>query len=99
MNLRHAAALALMGWFLMIPDNILGVPNPSAHLPAWQIWQIYDSAAECQKSLSVMKAASEYQLRLKMSKRPNSYDRSTHTFWQDTQDGRCIAGDDPRLKR
>jgi hypothetical protein len=53
-RLQHAAALALVGWYLLVPPHPTTDPtkksDPSAPLTAWtQIW-VFDSASECQKA-------------------------------------------------
>jgi hypothetical protein len=64
MNLRHTAALAPVGWYLMIsppmrlsdgtidPDLI---PDLSAPLPHWFHVRSFDTAADCAAELEVMK--------------------------------------------
>ena len=56
MRIRHAAALALMGWYLISPpltkDPInpvtgTGWPATDAPLSKWTILDSYDSAADC----------------------------------------------------
>lgn len=58
MNLRHAAALVLVGWYLMIPPLIVPPPseNPpplstddKAPLARWDISRSFDRADECEK--------------------------------------------------
>jgi hypothetical protein len=56
MNLRHAAALALVGWYLMMPP--LAGPNASnlrvdltAKLSQWEIVDSFDSADVCRVAL------------------------------------------------
>jgi mono/diheme cytochrome c family protein len=48
MNLRHAAALALVGWYLMVPLNNAGQVDPHAPLSSWHQWSAYDTAAQCE---------------------------------------------------
>src|SRR5271156_2666492 len=56
MNPRHAAALALVGWYLLAP---LPQINPATHLPTgqadlnvpfryWMHWSSFDSAKKCE---------------------------------------------------
>lgn len=52
MNLRHAAALALVGWYFIVPPFQGSNPESSradvnAPLSQWQIWSGYDSAKQC----------------------------------------------------
>ena len=59
MNLRHAAALALVGWYLMTPMPELdpgthlpdGKPNMRAPLRYWTNQGSFDSAKECKAEL------------------------------------------------
>lgn len=49
---RHAAALALLGWYLMVPpfrgsSNTL---NQEAPLSRWKVWSAHDSAADCESN-------------------------------------------------
>ena len=56
MNFRHAAALALVGWYLMVPPpgppRSAGAntapPNHTAPLNQWTIRNSYDSAQACE---------------------------------------------------
>jgi len=43
-KLRHAAAFALAGWYLMLPP----LEKPNAPLSQWKILARVDSEAECQ---------------------------------------------------
>jgi hypothetical protein len=49
MKPRHAAALALVGWYLMVPPRAQdGSPNIRAPLPKWnQASNGFDTASEC----------------------------------------------------
>lgn len=50
-NLRHAAALALVGWYLMVPPFSNKSVLYDAPLSGWQpILQIYGTRAECEES-------------------------------------------------
>jgi hypothetical protein len=40
----HGIALALIGWYLMVPP----LPKPNASLSRWKILKILESEAECQ---------------------------------------------------
>jgi hypothetical protein len=46
-KLQHAAALALLGWYLMtppVPDT--GTPQYNAPLAQWDIQRVFDSAGD-----------------------------------------------------
>jgi hypothetical protein len=59
MTLRHAATLALVGWYLMTPpphpDPVTGLPNGVPNLSApfeyWQNEGSFDSAKDCNSML------------------------------------------------
>jgi hypothetical protein len=54
MKLHHTAALALVGWYLMVPPPVLHSSVPvdlDAPLSKWRIFSIHDSAAECEQGL------------------------------------------------
>jgi hypothetical protein len=42
-RLGHGAAIALIGWYLMVPP----LPKPNASLSRWKILKILESEAEC----------------------------------------------------
>jgi hypothetical protein len=45
MNLRHAAAIALTGWYLMVPSSPYFIGIPIAN---WQRRPVFDNKAQCQ---------------------------------------------------
>jgi hypothetical protein len=50
MKLRHAAALALVGWYLMMPPlRGGGKPDDQAPISAWTVFRKFDSTAACQE--------------------------------------------------
>jgi hypothetical protein len=88
MKLRHAAALALVGWYLMVgfspfPPKVTPQPlHPGETegppiLSQWQIRRSFDSADKCEQARTEL-------LRLTPS--------------VGAADVLCIASDDPRLK-
>ena len=87
MRLRHAAALALVGWYLMIPPksgkDASGPYDPKAELNKWFVFGAYDFAHECEGAKFL--------------------DREAHKSKSDPmnpalESAQCIATDDPRLK-
>jgi hypothetical protein len=53
MKLRHAAALALTGWYLMVPPYDLekGLVDDAAPLSKWTIDGSFDSAEQCKAAI------------------------------------------------
>src|SRR5258708_29897532 len=50
MKSHHAAALALVGWYLMVPPLGDGLKhNDNAPLRLWKIEESFDTAAECRE--------------------------------------------------
>lgn len=98
MKPRHAAALVLVGWYLMLPPiGANDSPDPSLPLPqGWSIYRSFDTASECEN------AKSEYGD--KASKKLGKIKKGTdeYTYWHIYGPGlifsQCIATDDPRLK-
>jgi hypothetical protein len=94
---RHAAALALVGWYLMMPpvkqdcsqwpDQPCSVHvDMTAPLSKWQHRLVFDSAQECQERLATMNSPSDGN---------SSMDNFLAVMNRNAQ---CVASDDPRLK-
>jgi hypothetical protein len=86
MNPRYAAALALVGWYLMQPPthriaNGKTVFEDELPLTLWRQIGAYDTAKECQAQIEHMET-----LPAKMAE------------VEGAEFVRCIATDDPRLK-
>jgi hypothetical protein len=95
MNLRHAAALALVGWYLMTPPMGKYGPNEMAPLSRWEHPYTFDSARDCESALAASRkcealgiAAVEVQHGLQDEETPLLL----------TIDWKCLTSDDPRLK-
>jgi len=88
-NLRHAAALALVGWYLVLPPISDGKPDTSAPLSSWEQWRSFDTAESCEQ-------ARDFK-REQMKK----YDEpKTGILWSEVFGvySKCISTDDQRLK-
>jgi hypothetical protein len=87
MKLRHAAALALVGWYLVIPPTSRDYPSGDVDAPLSE-WAkrptTYRDKAECEHVL-------DQQRRLWNAKNRQLKVR----FFKQAQ---CVATDDPRLK-
>ena len=86
MNFRHAAALALMGWYLMVlPQDIAGGHFRSAPLGSeWKHQGSFDTESDCNHAIAkgCLSIAQNGQV-IRRGPLCNS---------------RCISSDDPRLK-
>ena len=104
--MRHAAALALVGWYLMVPPN----KNDDTPLSEWIVRRTYDSADACQQGASTERAQAAAKLR-----QYDSMSALERRNLEHTQEGldreiadnasidqafrsACIESGDPRLK-
>jgi hypothetical protein len=72
MDLRHAAALALMGWYLMLPPYKADCQQVDTHSPlsAWTVARTFDSARGCKDY--------HRQLEITVAKDGNSFQSKCH---------------------
>jgi hypothetical protein len=56
MNIRHSAALALVGWYVMSPPVVTGHPQASAPLEQWNAVYSVQSARDCKSRLNSLHA-------------------------------------------
>jgi hypothetical protein len=86
MKLRHAAALAIVGWYLMIPprtahDHVTF--DDHAPLASWFVFSAHDAAHECEGAKFLNREA---------------HKQSGDPMKAALDSAQCIAIDDPRLK-
>jgi hypothetical protein len=89
MKPRHAAALALVGWYLMIPSSM--PPAGAAYkepLRKWQIVRSFDTADDCNGFLSSFFESSQQKQALNI----------LEPAYRDHMFAERIATDDPRLR-
>ena len=96
--LRHAATLALVGWYLMVPPwSGPSSFDEKASLQAWEQIEAYDSANDCahyrEKTIEAVFKLGKAGLRL-----PSDVGKDAAAVNQRILVSRCIATDDPRLK-
>jgi hypothetical protein len=104
MKPRHAAALALVGWYLIVPPNSK-VPHSvdsTAPISRWRIITDFESADSCNQALTELKNKNGDPAKLDRTGRLRRFQRVQPA---DPELGRarvdhaaCIASDDPRLK-
>ena len=87
MKLRHTAALALVGWYLMMPDvDASNHVLTSLPLKEWTVEEAYDSAVECNNGkLGFYKLVKDLP--------------ADHWKRHRALEMQCIATDDPRLAK
>ncbi len=89
MKPRHAAALALVGWYLMLPPAKAAdksVPDLGAPLSRWHVDSAWDYALACDNELRALRERTIQEHSLLKSLIPFA------------MAGQCVATDDPRLK-
>jgi hypothetical protein len=108
MKPRHAAAIALVGWYLMVPPtfvypirgNVLDpnsrvVVNLNAPLAWWFNWGEYDSRSVCEtRRVKMIQQDAKLEKNLTM-KPPNEIEGIAEM----DQHALCVATDDPRLTK
>jgi hypothetical protein len=86
MKFRHAAALTLVGWYLMIPPIFQNQePDKDAPLAQWKTIDTYQTGAGCRDELAKLTALVAGNINYSAIQRR-------------TLDAECVSADDPRLK-
>jgi hypothetical protein len=114
MNLRHAAALAMMGWYLILPpmpmDSVTGIgpTAPDAPLSKWTIIESFDTAGDCEQRKTshekdIMNELLKFNEEGHWSINPSGYRDPKYAkpvaILMRGMRAVCIASDDPRLKQ
>jgi hypothetical protein len=95
MNLRHAAALALVGWYLITPPSgPAGKPDFSAPLSEWGQMATFDSAAACKKEHDSEFKTAEKWLAKNRADVSNGDDLEARLVALAVEASRCVAADD-----
>jgi hypothetical protein len=86
-SIRHAAALALVGWYMMMPPTGRDYPMGNVDAPLTQ-WKkratVYRDQAECEHVLDRI--------------RRNTNAKNKQTAVRYYKQAQCVSADDPRLK-
>jgi hypothetical protein len=103
MKFHHAAALAIVVWYLMIPP--IGADNKvDAHAPLsqWRRGVGFETQKDCDESLKDAiqnpMTQDEYQASAKQTRKAKMKPLSMSEMTKRTAESLCVAGDDPRLK-
>jgi hypothetical protein len=95
MKRRHIAALALVGWYLMVPPPSHTVSfgvDTEAPLGAWNVMKSFDKAEGCE----------DFRSRIQEKTKTNAVVQPSNTKQQYATAmlySQCIASDDSRLKQ
>jgi hypothetical protein len=87
--LRHAAALVLVGWYLLAPPaypatNGMLRWDATVPLSRWKMVKSFDSATQCEAELLIRQRGAKIENKASVRDFVESFE--------------CIASDDPRLK-
>jgi len=93
-RLHHAAALAFVGWYLMVPPYSQGDFNEHAHLSDWKIINSFDTAKECRSHQLFV--SERTQSDVPQHGDPPTTDKQRYAV--SIALSACVASDDPRLK-
>jgi hypothetical protein len=96
MKPRHAAALALVGWYLLLPP-LVNAPykvDTEAPLASWKVYQTFDTRDECDKS----RLAEQAKYKHTASAPVGTIKKGSRAFALQMTFAQCISSDDPRLK-
>jgi hypothetical protein len=106
MNIKHAAAFALAGWYLMLPPFVMDQSgktivstNPSVPLSQWKADKPFDSAAECQKYADHEPSVQAQLWRQIVQEGMPILPQVRDTWILANTQAQCIASDDPRLAK
>jgi hypothetical protein len=110
MNLRHAAALALVGWYLMVPpltkvgpDSYNLPPDTSAPISKWtySVLDHFDREEECKTELTNRQSELETRLRSQNAagSRGHAWGETISEYYGATiKAARCVPDTDPGIK-
>jgi hypothetical protein len=102
MKLHHAAALALVGWYLMsCPLKSTGYLDKAAPLNTWRVENVFDSKRDCEANRYKPYLSSERELKRFLASHPEASEmiaaRLSVRHDQMTA-AQCVSSGDPRLK-
>ncbi len=104
MSFRHATALVVIAWYLMIPP--IGIDNKvDAHAPLsqWRKGVKFDSQKECADSLKDAienpMTPDEYRAAAAATRKAKMHLLSKSEMTKRTAESQCVAEDDTRLKK
>jgi hypothetical protein len=97
MKPNHIVALALVGWYLMVPP-LVETPykiDTEASLTSWKVYQTFNTEEECRKSKSSAQSKYEHTA----TAPSGTIKRGTRAFALQMVFARCVKSDDPGLAK
>lgn len=98
MKLRQAAALALVGWYLIGPPRQDGPANFNIHAPLtqWTVIEKYDDSGACERGRT--DHLSKWSNGVSAARAGTEAAENDALMITRLNEAQCIASDDPRLK-
>jgi len=98
MNPRHAAALTLVGWYLIAPPTSPGKIHDDLPLSRWQSvgHESFKTKLDCEAKFAELYNPTIDE---RMRSDPRVSSEAYKSFYRFMKDVQCIATDDPRLKK
>ena len=101
-KIRHAAALAFVGWYLMMPPDSAKVPHSvdsEAPLSRWIIVATYDTQDNCEKALADIQHKEQDPIELDKTGKLQRFQKHDAALGKARAiDAGCVESDDFRLK-
>jgi hypothetical protein len=97
MKANHVVALALVAWYLMVPP-LVEAPykiDTEAPLTTWKVYQTFNTAEECKKSLS----SAQFKYKHTATAPIGTIKRGTRAFALQMVFAQCVKSDDPSLAK
>jgi hypothetical protein len=89
---HHAAALALVGWYLMVPPNSsIYTLDVKAPISKWKDFKVFDSARQCESALA------EYRAKFDRDE-GDALPAVRAEGIEEFRVAQCVSTEDPRLK-
>jgi hypothetical protein len=99
---RHLAALALVGWYLMMPPDSPKIPHEvdsAAPLSRWIVVSNFDTQEHCEKQLADLQNNGQDPVGLDKTTRLVRYQKHDAALGKARAlNSACVASDDWRLK-
>ena len=93
MNFRHAAALALVGWYLMVPYD-----GTSPNFGGWTIRATFEKRTDCESAAAKLRADGYGSSAVDRIGPSDSKDEDRASqIWQE-ENAKCLASHDPHPK-
>jgi hypothetical protein len=107
MKPRHAAALALIGWYLLLPPKQGLIVKPAAPMRDWKIEQSFKTIRECEDFRHNVATATLVLENIRIARAlageieidPNTEMGHIADVLGDEALLECVASDDPRLTK